>query len=895
VGRALVATTRAAGRRIRADAVRRASALVAAATAVLLAAGLAGGATAPARAAETSLTDAVFRWGVNDETGSGAFAPGTYNLLSAGAVTATGPDDRVTSANWKRSDGDVRILKRQVDGSYADASFAGLRTDASGTTVNTNGVTSGHVVEISGGIGAVDPDAGTASIRWTGTFTVAYYSGMTRFWVVDPRLEVAADGTGTVTATLGGYATSMDDPTRFEPLAPVDDVVIARLSGVTVGAEGIEATPVYRGVPVEVGPDGTPQLRSGPNWGSFPQSFVDFQNLTGQNSYWYSSGLSSDARKIAAPIVVSYAAAPPEPQAPVIRTQPASVRTTSGLPVTFSVSASGDGLGYRWQEAPAAGETWTDVPGATGASLALTAVTALDGRRYRAVVTGDEGEAVSDAASLAVGPKVAGSIPPPFADLAALTAAIAAGDARDGTATASGAGAPIAAGGSLSLRLPWAAAVAANGDTTAEVWLYPGRTLLGEFTVAGGTASFARAVGDLAAGRYTLLFAVDRQRPVAVSVEVAAAPVVADGNVEGAVLRWGVNAESGAGAFFGGCNFLSAGAAGSAGSARVWTAADVGTLYRAQDGNVRIERPTAGGWEPASWGTRCAMPDGRAPSVSSTTDTTGAQLVLTGGTGTVDAAAGTATISWAGSFTVAFYGGLTYWTATDPVLTLAGGVATLTATAGGYGASMDDLSHWTQLRPRTVVLATMSTAAFEGARLTATPDYLGVAVSTGSATAQVARDADNAGHWGAFPQSFVDFQVEAGQASYWYASGGARDRAKPPTPITVCTTADCTVAPTAAAEAPAGATAITQRVLRPPRAIAAPVAQPAVALAAAPAETVVIRQTMRPAAATIAPEVLVLTVVLLGLLALVTVIAAVGGGLFAAGTLGPPRSRPPGR
>jgi len=262
-----------------------------------------------AHAASTEVTDAVFRWGLNEETGSGAFAPGTYNLLSAGAVEAVSADDPVTSSNWRQSAGAVEILKRQADGGYADATFDGLRTNASGQPVDTNGITSGHVVQISGGTGEVDPDAGTATIRWTGTFTVAYHSGTSRFWVVDPLLRVDADGTGTVTATLGGYRTSMEDPTRFEALDPVPGIVVAQLSGVTVGTDGIETTPLYRGVEVAVGD--TPQLRTGADWGAFPQSFVDFQQQAGQSSYWYSSGLSSDARKVAAPISIDYEPSPP--------------------------------------------------------------------------------------------------------------------------------------------------------------------------------------------------------------------------------------------------------------------------------------------------------------------------------------------------------------------------------------------------------------------------------------------------------------------------------------------------------------------------------------------------------------------------------------------------------
>ena len=313
-------------------------------TAVVAAAALAlGGALAfagPASAAETSVTGAVFRWGINNESNSAAFAPGTINLLSAGVVTAATSADRVTTTNWKQTEGNTSILKLQSNGTYAAATFAGLSTDAAGTRISTgNGLSSGHVAEIAGGTGTVDPVDGTAEIQWTGTFTSAYYSGMTRSWITDPRLTVAADGTGTVTATLGGYGTSMDDPDKFETLAPVANVTIATLKNVDVDADGFTVTPDYAGVAVTTGADAVPQVTTGANFGSFPQAFVDFQVKTGQGPYWYSSGGAADARKPAAPLSVAYTAAP------VATTPAVTVSKSSQLnPAGEVVTVSGSGF-----------------------------------------------------------------------------------------------------------------------------------------------------------------------------------------------------------------------------------------------------------------------------------------------------------------------------------------------------------------------------------------------------------------------------------------------------------------------------------------------------------------------------------------------------------------------
>jgi hypothetical protein len=79
--------------------------------------------------------------------------------------------------------------------------------------------------------------------------------------------------------------------------------------------------PDYLGVTVNVGATGTAQATSGANWGSFPQSFVEFQQLTGQSSYWYSSGGARDAAKPAAPLTVSLTTAATAPTVTVSDTE----------------------------------------------------------------------------------------------------------------------------------------------------------------------------------------------------------------------------------------------------------------------------------------------------------------------------------------------------------------------------------------------------------------------------------------------------------------------------------------------------------------------------------------------------------------------------------------------
>lgn len=269
--------------------------------------------------------------------------------------------------------------------------------------------------------------------------------------------------------------------------------------------------------------------------------------------------------------------------------------------------------------------------------------------------------------------------------------------------------------------------------------------------------------------------------PITVTVpDLSAQPFT----VDDAQLSWSVNAETGAGAYFGGCNFLMAGvpgATGDTGGGRVWTAAD--GLYRAQDGAVQVMKPTADGTlVPATFDTRCTDRDGVTVTAANGR-TTESRVVLDGGRGEVDPRTGTARIQWTGTFTVVFYGGLTYWWASDPVLEIAAdGTGRLTATAGGFATSMEDMTQWAPLTATPVVLADLTAAdlAADNRGVRAANSYVGTAVQLpAGATAQVDRTAENAAYWGSFPQSFVDFQARTGQLAYWYSSGGLADQRKP--------------------------------------------------------------------------------------------------------------------
>jgi hypothetical protein len=83
------------------------------------------------------------------------------------------------------------------------------------------------------------------------------------------------------------------------------------------------------------------------------------------------------------------------------------VATVATAAATFSVTAtaSAGSAVYQWQVQTATGTKWTNVSGATSASLALTGLTTADtGKKYRVKVTSSVGapEVISDSATLTV-------------------------------------------------------------------------------------------------------------------------------------------------------------------------------------------------------------------------------------------------------------------------------------------------------------------------------------------------------------------------------------------------------------------------------------------------------------------------------------------------------------
>ena len=89
--------------------------------------------------------------------------------------------------------------------------------------------------------------------------------------------------------------------------------------------------------------------------------------------------------------------------APVVTTQPSNVTVADSTSVTFTAAASGTPVPtVQWQTSSDGGVTYTNVSGATAASLTFTTLIAQSGNRYRAVFTNSSGSATTNAAVLTV-------------------------------------------------------------------------------------------------------------------------------------------------------------------------------------------------------------------------------------------------------------------------------------------------------------------------------------------------------------------------------------------------------------------------------------------------------------------------------------------------------------
>jgi hypothetical protein len=126
---------------------------------------------------------------------------------------------------------------------------------------------------------------------------------------------------------------------------------------------------------------------------------LSFTTTAGQNGNLFEAVFTNSVSS-----VTSTAATLTVTSAPVITTNPTNVTVTAGANATFTAAATGTPTPtVQWQVSTNGGTTFTNLSGATSATLSLTAVTtAMNGNQYKAVFTNSVSSATTTAATLTV-------------------------------------------------------------------------------------------------------------------------------------------------------------------------------------------------------------------------------------------------------------------------------------------------------------------------------------------------------------------------------------------------------------------------------------------------------------------------------------------------------------
>ncbi len=370
--------------------------LSALAAVALVVAGAVSAAPAVADATPATFDSASLEWGLNLVHQGGSPAGGC-NYFTAGYGDGS-------EATYRTVDRDLRIIKRTAEG---EALAAGKDTrcnqDGPGGTI-------GQQLYFADGEGERQAD-GSVQIAWEGALTVYAYGGLVPWYLADPVLNLDANGDGEITAKVGGFASSMADPDVKVPLDPQEGVVVATIHGAATEGDGFTIEPAYQGVDyfplAGEGRSTTSAIpqetkNTNPGWGSWPESFVDFQYTTGLSSYWHTSGLSADPQKPPLPLTVDFEAEELE-LAPVVVAHPGSKTVSEGTDVTLQAVGTGaPAPTTQWQRLDD-GE-WNDLAGQNADVLVLPEVSIAehDGAQYRAVFATGTVQVPTAAATLTV-------------------------------------------------------------------------------------------------------------------------------------------------------------------------------------------------------------------------------------------------------------------------------------------------------------------------------------------------------------------------------------------------------------------------------------------------------------------------------------------------------------
>ncbi len=288
-----------------------------------------------------------------------------------------------------------------TDPNYANATgYTYLQIDPATPTVVTYGVFNydgqrHDALAIAYGLDGVTPVAGSFTFNYNGlttpprnagtyvvdayfasadpNYTDSYASGFVTIDKVTPSFSNLSSPTvvvGTATTTVSGRLVA-------GTVYPTGDLVSIVINGVTRTAT-VNATGTFSvGFPTGTLPIGTYAITY-----SFAGDTVGFNAATN----------GTGTLNVIAPLV-----------APSVTTNPVSQTVTAGGTITFTAAANGNPTPtVQWQVSTNGGTSYTNLVGATSATLTITTTATQNAYRYRAVFTNSVGTATTTAAILTV-------------------------------------------------------------------------------------------------------------------------------------------------------------------------------------------------------------------------------------------------------------------------------------------------------------------------------------------------------------------------------------------------------------------------------------------------------------------------------------------------------------
>lgn len=289
--------------------------------------------------------------------------PFGFTLVAPAPVTSPCPADAAM----------VATLNTVSNGGFSNAITLSASGNPAGTTVSfgTNPVNPGSSSTVTlSGTNTLSP--GTYNVTVSGTATGAPNASVTVAFVINP-------GSGpSITAQ------------------PANQTVCAGANATfSVTATGVTGHQWQ----VSTNGGGTWTNISGATTASYTASAV----TTGMNNNQYRvilTGQCGSTTSAAATLTVN--------TAPAITGQPVNVAVCSGSGASFTVTATGSGIGYQWEMSTDGGTTWNPIGGATSATYTIASTTTgMNNNRYRCIVTGTcTPAAVSSAAILTVNSSV---------------------------------------------------------------------------------------------------------------------------------------------------------------------------------------------------------------------------------------------------------------------------------------------------------------------------------------------------------------------------------------------------------------------------------------------------------------------------------------------------------